>query len=250
MAQTHAPHPEARVGALANSIQRHQRAALTHRSQRGWRMFKGALAAGSAEANSVTVELLPDGPHGGPTGIEPGETVGVTFRSGHKKCMFSAQVLSRTKDGETDLLTLSWPTALKQLQRRAFERETIPRSEVIPVRFWPDNEAEQDERSPRNVHHGQLENLSAGGMSVKASELLELEQGTVYRCVFAPSQGAQALVVHAKLRHHEAIDRGRASLGFQFIGLEMTSEGRRAVSRIARIVATYQKRRQSRRRPK
>lgn len=238
---------EVRVGALAASIQRRQRAALTHRSPSGWRVYKGTLTSGSADSDTVTLQLMADHEHDDADPIEPGQTVGVTFRSGHKKCMFSAQVISGRKAGKAESITLSWPTALKQLQRRAFEREAVPRGEVIPVRFWLDSESDHDHVS-RDVHHGQMENLSAGGMSVKASGLLELTEGAVYRCVFTPSAGSQAILVHAKLRHHEAIDRGRASLGFQFIGLEMTADGRRAVSRIARIVSGYQKRRQSRRR--
>jgi hypothetical protein len=48
-------------------------------------------------------------------------------------------------------------------------------------------------------------------------------------------------VLDAVLRHREAAEQGRASLGFQFVGMETTPEGLRLLDRLVRIVNHFQR---------
>jgi hypothetical protein len=127
------------------------------------------------------------------------------------------------------------------LQRRAYERAAPPHGTIVPVRFW--REMPQGESAPetRVVRHGQLEDLSCGGIRIKVSDAQDIAMGCTYRCVFAPRPGKPAVVLEGILRHREAAEHGRASLGFQFVGLETSVEGLRTLDRLARVVSHFQR---------
>jgi c-di-GMP-binding flagellar brake protein YcgR len=165
----------------------------------------------------------------------------VTFRTGHKKCVFGTVV--EPGDGHTteSVVTLRWPDHLQQIQRRLFERAQPPQGTVIPVRLWREGSSAGPREEVRSIRHGQLEDLSAGGMRVKAHDASEFHAGRTYRCVFTPRAGGPSIVVDAFARHRQAADQGRASIGFQFVGLEATPEGRRVLARIARTVSQFQR---------
>ncbi len=225
---------------LEDSIARELRAVLTSRSPRGWRTFKSRFVSGSRESGKLCLSArLPDQEteHGLPG---PGETVGVTFRVGHKKCMSSTTVQAVEPRDDGTLFTIAWPAYLEQLQRRAYERVAPPTGRVVAVRFWRED-AQPSTGEKRLVRHAQLEDVSAGGMRIKVSDVTGIELDTLYKCVFAARSAAPSLVLEATLRHQEATECGRASLGFQFIGLETTPDGRSLLDQLARIVRQYQR---------
>jgi len=78
-------------------------------------------------------------------------------------------------------------------------------------------------------------------MRIKVADSKEVQIDQTYRCVFSPRPGKPSLVLDAVLRHREAVDHGRASLGFQFVGMETTQEGLRLLDRIVRIVNDFQR---------
>ncbi len=225
---------------VEDSIARESRAVLTSRSSRGWRIFKSKFVSGTRESGKLS--LLARSPDDEPELIlpEPGDTIGMTFRVGHKKCMCSTtlQAVERRADGT--LFIIGWPGRLQQLQRRAYERVAPPHGRVVAVRFWRED-AQSSTGGKRIVRNAQLEDVSAGGMRIKVSDTSDLELNTLYKCLFAPRSGAPSLVVEATLRHQEAAEGGRASLGFQFIGLETTPDGRCLLDQLARIVKQFQR---------
>ena len=225
---------------IEHSIRNEVQAALSHNRPEGWRIYKAHFVPGSRTSRSLRLKTLSGpGPYDS-TLPNPGEPVGVSFRLSHKKCMFSSVVQSVRRDKDEILFTLSWPAKLQQLRRRAYERVAPPQGTVIPVRFWRDTTGVTGPQAERQVRHGQLEDISAGGLRIKAADLSDLEVGGSYHCAFAPRPSAPALVLKATLCHHEATDQGRASLGFQFVGLEATPDGQRMLERLVRIVSQYQ----------
>jgi c-di-GMP-binding flagellar brake protein YcgR len=233
---------------LEASINRRMRAVVSHRLAEGWRTYKASFVSGSRLAKAVVIRLQirDDTPE---QELPPcGKSVGITFRLGHKKCMFTAVIQSSVRERDTCSVTVAWPEQLHYLQRRAYERVTPPKGTVVAVRFWPEDSASRQPDRERNVRHGQLEDLSAGGMRVKTGDLSDIEVGQTYRCVVAPKPGAPPLIVDAVLRHREATDRGRASLGFHFLGLEASAEGRKLLDQIVKVVTQFQRARLRRRR--
>ena len=207
----------------------------------GWRTCRLHFVSGSPESKTITVQTRRGDDQARDPVLPTGQTVGVTFRLGHKKCMFAAVVQSIADHDENRLLTLRWPEKIHQLQRRAYERAVPPAGRVIPVRFWREEGASTAQAESRRVKHGQLEDLSAGGMRIQTADSSELKIGRTYRCVFAPQPGAPPLVLGATLRHHQRTDQGRASLGLHFVGLETTPEGRHLLDRLVKVVNQFQR---------
>jgi len=222
---------------LEQVIVRNVRAVLSHRSSAGWRTYKAMLSSGSRASNQLCVrvsdasaaatELLP----------AAGDSVGVTFRLNHRKCVFGAVVDSVRSGPEHIEFSLRWPDHLHQLQRRSFERVDVPLGCVIAVRLWRDQPSHQGQ----DVRHGQLENLSAGGMGVSLARSADLTTGESYRCMFTPRPGAPSLLLEARVQHRDPLASGRESIGLQFLGLESTAAGRRVLVRLAELVDEFQR---------
>lgn len=233
---------------LEESISQQRRIVLTHHSPQGWRMFKSKFVAGSAESQVLVVDQpVPRESVDVPLPA-PGDQLGVTFRAGHKKCMFGTTLDSfQRRDGES-VAALQWPRHLQQIRRRAYERAEVPTGTVIAVRFWREDPGPGTGVEARTVHHGQMENLSAGGMRVRIAGARDIEIGAIYRCAFAARPGKPPLLLDVLVRHREAVGQGRASIGLQFVGLEATPEGRRTLERLARTVGQLQRARAHRKR--
>lgn len=223
---------------LVDSIRQQRPIVLTQSTPQGWRTIKASFLAGSPELGEFTVRAVPESNE--EVNAPPkGSRLGGTFRMGHKKCMFSSELrASRSQSTACDFV-LSWPQQVQQLQRRAYERAVPPQGTVIAVRFWRDG----DDCSPesRIIRHGQLEDISCGGIRIKVPEPMDVQIGCSYKCVFTPRPGKPALVLDTILRHRESVDQGRASLGFQFVGLETSDERLRTLDRLARLVRHFQR---------
>jgi c-di-GMP-binding flagellar brake protein YcgR len=222
---------------LEQVVVRGVHAVLSHHAATGWRTYKAAFVTGSRMSNMLSVRLF--GPQIAAAELfpAPGDRMGVTFRLNHRKCVFNTLVESLQSDPDRIVLCLRWPDHLQQLQRRSFERVEVPRGRVIAVRFWQ----ETPDATNRDVRHGQLENLSAGGMRIRISRDFDVRIGDAYKCVFAPRPGAPSMILDTRVQHKESVDEGRASVGLQFLGLEATAEGQRTLDRLARIVHQFQR---------
>lgn len=224
---------------LIDSIRQQRPIVLTQSTLQGWRTIKASFLNGSPELGEFTVRAVPEPDQ--PVGAAPekGARLGGTFRMGHKKCMFSSEVRgARSQTAACDVV-LSWPDQVQQLQRRAYERAVPPQGMVIAVRFW--REGGDATAETRVIRHGQLEDISCGGVRIKVPDPMEVHTGCSYKCVFTPRQGKPALVLDTILRHRECTERGRASLGFQFVGLETSVERLRTLDRLARLVRHFQR---------
>lgn len=237
--QTLTPNQQSVV--LRESVREQRRVTLTHCGQDGWRLFKGKFSFDTATPNELNMHISATQFPDLGTRLKVGESVGLSFRVGHRKCLCTATIASIVVKGETAVLQVDPPNEIQQLQRRAFERAAPPPGVVIAVRFWHEDTQDADSRRDRVVRHGQLEDISAGGMRIRMPDPHDIELETTYRCVFTTAPGRPAFLLDALLRHREAVDQGRASLGFQFVGLETTTEGCKTLDRLARLVSHFQR---------
>ncbi len=239
---------EQRDRILEDAIDQNRRVVLSHQTPDGWRTFKAEMTSGSPAVQSLSLSVdVPEDLHDA-TLPKLGQTLGVTFREGHKKCMFGAAVESINERGHRWLVGLRWPVELQQLQRRAYERAKPPENTVVAVRLLRTTGVDADALEARVVRHGQLEDVSAGGMRVLVSDPHDFELDATHRCIFSTRPGKPALVVDGLVRHREAVAHGRACIGFQFVGLEASAEGRRTLDRLARAVSQFCRARQRGRR--
>jgi len=226
------------LGILEDAIGDRRRLVLTFLTATGWTTYQSRFYGGSSGAGDLQIRATVDRAVCESGVPKPGDIVGATFRVGHRKCMFSSVVESVERGEDGVLFSVRWPEQLKQMQRRAYERATPPNGAVVAVRLWREISASGPNR---DVRHGQVEDLSAGGMRIKVANTAEFELGATYRCVFTPRHGKPSIIADVIVRHREAADHGRASIGLQFIGLETSTEGRRALDRLARTVRQFQR---------
>lgn len=224
---------------LIDSIRQQRPIVLTQSTPEGWRTLKASFLTGSPELGEFTVRAVPEPDQliGSPP--DKGVRLGGTFRMGHKKCMFTSEVRGARAQAAACDLVLSWPDQVQQLQRRAYERAVPPQGTVIAVRFW--REGGENQSASRVIRHGQLEDISCGGIRIRVPDPMDVQVGCTYKCVFTPRQGKPALVLDTILRHREGAESGRASLGFQFVGLETSVERLRTLDRLARLVRHFQR---------
>jgi len=224
---------------LASSVERGLEVTLTHRLPRSWQFFKTRFVTGSPEERLIIVDA-PTVRSENSTGIPPvGEILGVTFRMGHKKCMFSTTRQPDAQNAAPGQVTLRWPGHLQRLQRRAYQRVSPPQSSIVTVQFWNVSTEGERDRTSRNIRYGELKDLSAGGVRIDAAEASGFNTGDTCECLFVPKPGAPPIILEAILRHQDDAGAGRLLLGFQFIGLETTTEGRELLTRLSRIVNDY-----------
>lgn len=225
---------------IADAIREQRQLVLTYNLPDGWCRQKAVFVSGSPASREALVQAMLPENYQVIQLPSQGTVVGGSFRLGHKKCLFSATVRSCGPRARNVPISLTWPDHLSQLQRRAYERATPPRGQIIAVRFW-EEKGEGMSPDAREVRHGQLEDISAGGMRLKVADALSVEMEKTYKAVLTPRQGKPALLLDAILRHREIAERNRASLGFQFVGLETSTDGLRMLDRLARLVSQFQR---------
>jgi c-di-GMP-binding flagellar brake protein YcgR len=181
--------------------------------------------------------------------VAPGSDVGVSLKLKHHKYIFptlAAQGLGPGPDiCPSPALVLDMPAKMQRLQRRAYIRAAVPDGCVVRAAFWMGGrQAEPAGASPdRPVGYGRVINLSAGGFQLRTSDESArlIEPGFVFGLRLLFGAGLEAVFADAVARHVLSAD-AQATVGFQFLGLEQTDEGKAALRLIAEKVAEYQHR--------
>jgi hypothetical protein len=174
--------------------------------------------------------------------IVAGNELGLSFRRGHKKCIFVSRVLMRceAKDacGETaDALVLKTPDCVRALQRRAYQRVTVPAGHFVAVKLWEGGvPAAGTVAWP--ICSGHVANASLGGLlvDIREDQNPRLQVGDVVGVEVTVRPGAASITVDARYRHCVTTEAGRIGLGFQFVGLEHEGGGRSPIADVAGFV--------------
>ena len=194
---------------------------------------------------------IPTESDGTPYELAPADRVGVTFKLRHHKYVFVATVAGLeycplTDGSRIPVVSLCWPTQMQPLQRRAFYRADVPESAVVRASVWLGgrNAEPSGTSSERPVFTGQVTNLSAGGFQFRTTDTAAARLDSGYlagvRLVFGA--GDQTIYADAQIRHVEAVkDEDLVLIGFQFVGLEQSAEGKQTLRFISLKVNEYQR---------
>ncbi|MCC7293717.1 MAG: PilZ domain-containing protein [Phycisphaerales bacterium] len=231
-----------RDGILDEARARGSRLTISHRSRDGWRLYPGQFLRDAAGGGGLWVRVSAEenrelSGEGVREALTPGQEVGLTFRRGHKKCICHSTIEHSRADGASLCLQLATPTQIQELQRRVFERTLPPCDKPIRVHV---RTRELPAASNGRIT-GQLEDISAGGMRVRATMSAPISLGASYLCILEGGSSRQALELDAVLRHAEAPVNGTASLGLQFIGMEASAAGYEKMLELARFVKYLQR---------
>jgi len=224
---------------LNDMAQKRVRLTLTNRSDNVWRVYKSQFI--SLRGNQlILAQPIPDTAE---TPMEAGanQEIAISFKKGYNKYLFLTKIIKVDKYEEQPGRSLSvlhvyTPDHVEKIQRRAFTRADVPAESSVEVKFWRTGSTRETSWT------GMLSNVSAGGIGVtiNAAEFPELQESEQITLEFMPLPDQKPIVVDARFRHGSPADQaGKAVLGFQFIGLEISEEGRAILRRISRAVGVY-----------
>jgi len=179
----------------------------------------------------------------------PAERIGVSFKLKHHKHIFAATVVGQQRvameDGtELPVLAVVMPTRMQRLQRRAYIRADVPPNRIVRASFWLGGcDSEPAGTSPEHpVYCGVVRNISAGGFQLETeaayADNIETGETVGIRLVFGAS--GETIYADGQFRHVE-ITGNKALMGFQFLGLTETPEGRVVLQVISAKVAEFQR---------
>jgi len=197
--------------------------------------------------NHLLIELPLPEPDVAPHEFTPAEKLGLSFKLRHYKHLLTATVAGivnhRLGDMTVKAISLCLPTRMQRLQRRAFLRVDVPANRVVRASFWlGGRSAEPQGASSLPVWTGRVTNLSAGGFQLlcpyDSTAKLEVGENVGARIAFGSSDGT--VYVDAQFRHLESDGVHDVIMGFQFLGLAQTAEGKEALRVISNKVAQYQ----------
>ncbi len=171
--------------------------------------------------------------------IVAGNELGLSFRRGHKKCIFVSRVLMRCQakdsgDETVDALVLKTPDCVRALQRRAYQRVTVPPGQFIAVKLW-EGGVPATGAVAWPICSGHVANASLGGVlvDIREDQNPRLSVGDLVGVEITARAGAAPIAVDARYRHCVAAEPGRIGLGFQFVGLEHEGQGRSPIADVA-----------------
>lgn len=182
-----------------------------------------------------------------PVELTPGQPLGIAFRRGHKKCLFTtAVIVRRTEDlpelGEIDTVVLRCPDHIREVQRRAYQRVTVPPEIFIAIKLW-EGGAPTSHEPTWPICAGRIGNASVGGVliDVREDQNPRLTIGDLVGVEITASPGKAPLIVEAQYRHCAVTTPGRLGLGFQFVGLEHDLPGRASLNEVTHFVRGLQR---------
>ncbi|MBI9017132.1 MAG: PilZ domain-containing protein [Phycisphaerae bacterium] len=228
-------------GLLETAMQKSLPLTITHKNGDLWQVHKSQIVDIQRHRMVITEPQAQAGQT--PVQWSPGSEVAVTFKKGYNKCVFVSRVITEEQyevepGVKTACMLIYCPEQIEKVQRRSFERTEVPSTENVVVTFWPSNDASAK-------HYGKLVNLSAGGIGVTMPEQDVPNFHADQQCdiQFVAMPGQEPIVAQGRFRH-VARDSGVGLpiVGFQFIGLELSDQGRSTMRRIGRIVTIYSRR--------
>jgi len=178
----------------------------------------------------------------------PADKVGLSFKLKHHKHLATATVAGIADWPVGGGLTcraigVCLPNKMQRLQRRAYFRADVPANRVVRAAFWlGGREAEpQGTTLTLPVWSGRVTNLSAGGFQIVCGleSVAPLECGETVGVRIAFGAGDGTVYADAQFRH-VCRENDEAVMGFQFLGLAQTNEGKDALRIISRKVSEYQ----------
>lgn len=234
------------VPTLPGSLNSRRRLTVTLESAHGWQTFKGVFLSSCEESRTFRASVQSACDAHPTTDVRSGDSVGVSYRVGNRKCMFCSPLVSLTWNGEGGETVLGWPVKIEHLRRRAFERAAPPSGQVITVRLTGEA-GHASPGAPLEVHNGRLLDISVGGFRLAVADARGFNPGTTYRCSFTARRNRSAIVFDAIVLHRGLSETGKPNVGLKIVGLETALDSSQTLDRLTRVV-TYFQRAASRRR--
>jgi c-di-GMP-binding flagellar brake protein YcgR len=188
----------------------------------------------------------PDG--GALPSLVPGQYVGISFRHKSRKIMFATVVEAKGKYVLDDKTTVAavryrWPQTMTELQRRAYFRTPVPASMTLLANLWLGGAAARAaaQNRTREIVTGQIVDLSCGGCLIRLGngQPPAWEDNLTLGLELQLGDGRPPIVLNANARGVRQDAQGTFCVAAQFVGLEVTMDGRVVLQRLAASVQRF-----------
>jgi len=228
---------------LGQAVSKRFPAQVTFRQIDNWCSCKTRFLTMDRHVGELLIEY-PQPTEGPPPEIVGGQSMDVSFRRGHKKCVFNTLVLGQCRFTlgtikNVPALKLQYPDEMVELQRRLYHRATVPANMTVPVHL------EREEHNQAGaICQATMLDVSAGGISVVLPKhnRPDWDRDEPVRCSFRTNSTEPPINVIGQVRHAEPMDGERVRVGVHFVGLETDSEQSDTLQRITRLASRFQRR--------
>lgn len=221
-------------------------AVLTVQQEQEWSTFKSRFLERDPHRKFIVLDYqeLPGRPV---VAVFPGQYVGVSFRHKSRKIMFATVVEARGRflvDAHNSIAAVRyrWPDSMTELQRRAYYRTATPPGTRVEVNLWPGGVAGRDAATVAlKVLHGEAADLSCGGALVRVPGAVRpawKDNQTLGVEMHLPD-GRPPIILDAYYRGARPDADGMIGIAVQFVGLELSVDGRALLQRLARCVQKF-----------
>lgn len=165
--------------------------------------------------------------------LMPAQRVDLSFKLKHHKYLTQVRIAGYTSQAgedniENETLSLCLPIHMQRVQRRCYSRVSVPAGKIIRVSVWHGGKnSEPTTTSDESIWTGTLTDFSAGGFRaiIVADDSFSLKKGDTVGVRIAFDNARESIYSDAQFRRYDAVGKN-LSLGFQFMGLAHTPEGR------------------------
>lgn len=230
---------------IGRAVADHALAVLSVRRGAQWITFKSKFL--ERDPNGRFFVLDHQETHGAePPELEPGQQIGVSFRHKSRKIMFASVVEAKGRflvDDSTSVTAIRyrWPESITEMQRRAYHRTIVPPSAHMRTTFWAGGSSAREDNEALSVWGGESLDLSCGGTLIQLGAVPEptwlLDQ--VLGVEIELPDGRSPLMLDAYYRGTRRDEDNQVYVATQFVGLEMTEDGRTALHRLARCIQRF-----------
>jgi c-di-GMP-binding flagellar brake protein YcgR len=233
------------LSALSQAVSSHKVGIMTYPNGGKWQVVRVGII--KCNEQFVVAEIL----SGDPVltnQLRINQPVGMSFQMDFVKYIFESEIcgaenpISGTEKGK---ILLELPDKIQKIHRRAYQRQPVPQELNVKVLFWHRGYLDRAYAIPVDHYwQGQLLDLSAGGIRVgigiDKKDCFTI--GQIVGLQFTPMCYQKPILAEGHLRYiTEDADNRTLSLGIEFLGLEVSVEGRTTLQRLLDIVEEYQK---------
>ena len=211
----------------------------------GWQNMPSRFI--SLDDTRIYIEM-PECPAGKDLVFTPAESIDLQFKLNHFKHQAQTRIVGietmETEDGFLkQVLCVCYPLHMQKIQRRKFTRVKVPAGQNPQANFIFG--ADSDSTENISIFSGKVFNISAGGfqadLPLKALEKFGMSD--TFRVQMFFDKFEPPVFVDAQYRHCCVSPRNehQATVGFQFVGLTHSQNGREAIRAIDTKIREYQK---------
>lgn len=239
------PHEAAEI--IDHAVREQALAVLTLQTGAEWCSFKSKFLERDPQRRFIVLDYQET--HGRtPPPLTPGQYVGLSFRHKSRKIMCATVIEAKGRyvpDGgqSTAAIRYRWPDTLNELQRRAYYRTLIPAGTHVAASVWLGGVGARSEatRAAGASFQGHALDISCGGtlLELGGAATPSWEDDKTVGVELHLPDGRPPLVVDAYFRGVRSGPANTAQVALQFVGLELSSDGRAVLQRIARCVQKF-----------